>query len=339
MQHEAAKQHMLVERFANLHDRICQVDVHSPTDDLRSVKSTLDTLSTSTRLAMRAGCLSPSDAVKIRQYTAMIGILAGASVRAGNLVQEHVDRLTSATSNVLLGQSTLTDAAFLPPVVDEYRPWKDFFLKNIDYPYPENSKAARALAAQIPEQDVHKLRTWLTNNRKRTGWTEVFVQYAEKDRDKMRLLLEQHEDEHLSQLMPKKLFDMCTKVKTYFQRVKAAKTATGVFEDVVQAYKGSNGTPVRRARASSSGSSSPEPSPPESSASVSLRSSSGSSTTSAPYSFETVNTPAPMTRKRSRDEEEDDSPSPSAGKKPKSSLYDKPNRPILGLKEQQSSDM
>lgn len=265
-----------------------------------------------------------------------INTLASSAIRC----HATINHLEGDLSNAVLGalqDSTPVAKHSVAESVDEFRPWKDYFLDNISWPYADGDIAA-TLAAQVPGMDLHKFRTWLINNRRRTGWMDIFNTYAGKDEKRMRLLFEQHEDEHLSQLMPIELYDAISKVKTYHAKMEAKKVPKGEISEVVQAYKGVMATPARRTRESSAGSSTVGPSSPESCGSVSLRSSSGSSTSSSPYYIESPYTPAPITGKRSRDED-DIEVYASVGKKAKQSLYDQPNRPSSGANELQQVDL
>ena len=325
----------LADRFKRLHRAFCNIGEDGlPLEDLVAAFAVLSREALS---SIPQGRLNYSEVASIRQYTLAIQTLAGAAMKAVLITTSSQSRLSAEVASVLKDASVGSDQHLNMAVApDTFRPWKDWFVENMDNPYATDREAA-SLAALIPGQNAQQFRTWLTNNRRRSGWTTLFKEHAESSKDRMRLLMSQYEDEHLSQLMPPEMYDAITEVKNYHKKLDEGRSLSGAIKKVVEEHGHITPVKKRRVRANTSGSEN-EGSPPESCASVSLRSSSGSST-SSPYSFEGAPTPAPMTGKRAREEGTDYAESPSSSKRTKSSLYDTRNRPIAGLRAQQPADL
>jgi hypothetical protein len=157
------------------------------------------------------------------------------------------------------------------PQHDPYRLW---FLNHLSYPYP-TPKDCKLLLAQVPSETINQLRTWFTNTRRRSKWSDMYKKYTDCNASKMNKLVEAIAAPSEQAASP--LFDIETleearadleAVKEYFGRSEERKKVSSWINDSIEKTKHLPTAVIRTPESSptssakSSPPSSPTPSPP-----------------------------------------------------------------------------
>ena len=184
-----------------------------------------------------------------------IQVLAQSALRLNDVVAQTHKHLQVEIASCNKAHEELTQQIDEDP----YLPWLQWFDAHLTYPYPSRDECDH-LVSLIPGQTATKLRTWLTNRRRRSGWTELYEKHAHKDKARLAQLFEQYDDAILRDMLAEDTRKAVERVKSISHSEK--KRQVGDWVDQVLSSS-SQRTPPLTTPSSSPSSSSPPSTPPQ----------------------------------------------------------------------------
>jgi len=264
--------------------------------------------------AVQAGSVPRHVVQTVAVYIRHIRAISQEVLEVHSVLNEARQDLLHQTSNML--RSSLSDRPYAISAFDvdhssdlSYEPWRQWFIRHLSHPYPDTEERT-ALLSQIPSLTMHKLQTWFTNTRRRSGWSELSKRYADSKKENMVALLARIEDPLQRGEVDEGARQAVERVREYFRESEKRKEVADWLDEVDANHKSRVmahakaveagevvHTPTRKLSGSSTSSSIGD-SPYASS--VDLQSSPSTSTNSSPVMPSKAVTPSTPTRASTR---------------------------------------